>query len=520
MFLSLNKKIIITIVAFFILCFTLFGYTLYSLYNSKLQEDSLLLHLKNQQYNTLLYHYNKLRASNEHNENFIDQPLDNIISLAPQEDLRYQNLKQNLYLALACLSFFGGLIVLMIFLLHSLILRPIMHFTEMNKTIQRGIYNQRLSLPHKLVQDEFNTLETTYNRMLDNIESQIQRINEQRTFLQHIIDGIPDAIRVLDFSGNIVLTNTSYKNNIETSISSCKCYTSLFNRKTPCNKERDNCPLLILQTQKHHKFIQQLTHGQKQYLSVNAARIETAGQPLIIESFRDLSADIKFSHQQKISSLGFLTASIAHEIKNNLGSMRLIIESLIENKTKTTETKKYHQLLYKQLLECIKIPERLLKTAQYSPQENQKINCQEAIEEICSLLDYEATHSGINIKISALPNLSPIIGNETDFKMIILNLSQNAINAMPSGGNLIFDITTTRTALQISIQDTGQGIPEENLPHIFEPFYSSSSSISHTGLGLSIVKSLIGQMGGTIKVTSKLNKGTTFLLNFPYKKKK
>ena len=517
MFLSLNKKIIIAIVAFFILCFTLFGYTLYSLYNSKLQEDSQLLHLKNQQYNTLLYHYNKLRITTEHTEHFIDQPLDKTTNLASQEDLRYQNLQQNLYLTLACLCFFGCLIVIMIFFLHNLVLQPIMHFTEMNKTIQKGIYNKRLSLPHKLIHDEFNTLETTYNRMLDNIESQIQRINEQRTFLQHIIDGIPDAIRVLDFSGNIILTNAVYKNNLETSASSGKCYNSLFKRKTPCTKEQDNCPLLILKNQKHHKFIQQ---QQKKYLSVNAARIETAQQPLIIESFRDLSGDIKFSHQQKISSLGFLTASIAHEIKNNLGSMRLITESLLENKFQKNETQKYHQLLHKQLLECIKIPERLLKTAQYTPQENKDINCREAIEEICSLLDYEATHNGINITISALPDLPTIIGNETDFKMIILNLSQNAINAMPSGGNLNFDINTTKTALQILIKDTGKGISDEQLPHIFEPFYSSSSSISHTGLGLAIVKSLISQMGGSIKVTSKLNTGTTFVLNFPYKRKK
>lgn len=523
MFLSLNKKIILSIVLLFIVCFSTFGYTLYSIYNGKLQEDSLILHLRNQQYNELLYRYNILKAEIA-NDNRISPAIENTSAQQPllrQETFRDQALLHNIWQILISLTVFSFLIVLMIIFLHRLVLRPINHFSKINRLVKHGNYRQRLHLPDKFFKDEFNILEQTYNNMLDNIESQISRIKEQKEFLQNIIDGIPDALRVIDFSGNIILVNETYLQKLgqtqEQTIRQ-KCYASLLRRKTPCTSNTEGCPLQCLQQQKSIKFIQQLPA--EQYLSVSAARIEMSDRPLIIESFRDLSDDIKFSHQQKISSLGFLTASIAHEIKNNLGSMRLILESLLQNRTSDLERQKYLPLIYEQLLECIKIPERLLKLAAVSEDDRQMINCREAISEICALLDYETTRNGIKIEISSSEQILPICGNETDFKMIILNLAQNAVKAMPSGGLLSFALTQHRNFLEIDISDTGQGIPRQQLPHIFEPFYSTSEHKGHAGLGLSIVKSLLHNFGGDIKVRSKVGAGTRFTLKFPYKNKK
>ena len=517
MFLSLNKKIIISIVAFFVLSFSIFGYTLYSLYNSKLQEDQQFLHLRNTQYNELLYRYNSLKA--EQTPNTAGDSLTKQ-KLVEQEAQRYNMLEQNLTLILLSLSLFSLMIMLLILFLHRLILRPVRHFSKINKIVQQGTYSQRLHLPHRLFYDEFNTLEHTYNSMLSNIEEQIARINNQKEFLQNIIDGLPDALRVIDFSGGIIMTNRTYRQKFGDTNIGVKCYASLLGRHTPCPPSMVDCPLKNLQTKNNIRFIQQLQGGQKQYLSVNAARIDATDQPLIIESFRDLSDDIKFSHQEKISSLGFLTASIAHEIKNNLGSMRLIFESLLQGNLPSTSQQKYLELIYDQLLECIKIPERLLKLAQFSPDNNQPINCMENINEICALLDYEATRNGIAVSLAQKGELRPVLGSETDFKMIILNLAQNAVKAMPNGGKLDFSVIGHPRFLEILIADSGEGIAKPQLPHIFEPFYSNDHIRGHTGLGLAIVKSLLHNFGGDIKVSSQIGKGTTFRLKFPYKNKK
>ncbi len=526
MFSSLNKKIIFAIVIFFVVCFGIFGYTLYTLYNSRLQEDQMYLHMKNQQYNELLYHFNQVKSEKSQNVDTKDLNLSAYIpaTIKGKDASRYKNLQTNLYMVLACLTFFAIMIILMIVFLHSLILLPIRYFGQINQAVQQGIYKQRLQLPPRLIHDELNDLELTYNKMLDSIEAHIKETKQQKEFLQNIIDGIPDAIRVLNFSGDILLTNKTYQDNLEqisNSAEKCaKCYTSLLRRKTPCPNSMSHCPLQELKIQDNLKFIQQLPFGKKQYLSVNASKINTLNQPLIIESFRDLSNDIRFSHQQKISSLGFLTTALAHEIKNNLGSMRLIFENILNSKMKAADKNKYSQLLYNQLLECIKIPERLLKIAKAAPTTTQKINCLEAIDEICALLDYEATHNGIKIQINHEGEIPVLIGNETDFKMIILNLAQNAIKAMPNGGLLSFFLSTTPKYINIQIDDTGKGIEPESLAHIFEPFFSKTSSEEHTGLGLPIVKSLLHTFGGDIKATSEVGKGTSFKLKIPYNTKK
>lgn len=525
MFLSLNKKIIFVIVLFFIMCFSIMGYTLYNLYSSRLQEDQNYLHAKNQQYNELLYHYNKILSGTLSNEEQIDELMKSTLSLPTwkkQEDYRYKNLQSNLYMILGCLTFFAIMIILMIAFMHNLIFLPLAYISEINETIQKGIYRQRLKLPSRKIHDEFNNLEVTYNAMLDHIEAQINEINEQKNFLQNIIDGIPDAIRVFDFKGNIVLTNTSYKNNLEClpDKKHAKCYASLLKKESLCMDADNNCPLRDLVNQQNIKFIQQLPFGKKQYLSVNASRIDVTEQPLIIESFRDLSEHIKFSHQQKVASLGFLTAAIAHEIKNSLGSMRLIFDSLHTNKFSAAERKKYDNLLYNQLLECIKIPERLIKIAHFAPEENKEIDCTNTIKEICTLLDYESTHNGISLELKTEPALPPIMGNETDFKMIILNLAKNAIKAMPNGGHLKFMLAHKIGYLEISVEDNGSGIAPDKLPHIFEPFFGDSENESNTGLGLAIVKSLMYTFGGDIRVRSRLNVGTIFKLKFPYNHQK
>ena len=104
--------------------------------------------------------------------------------------------------------------------------------------------------------------------------------------------------------------------------------------------------------------------------------------------------------------------------------------------------------------------------------------------------------------------------------MIILNLVQNAINAMPEGGTLEVKTNTNKDKVLIEIKDTGFGISESALKHIFEPFYSISTNDKKkgTGLGLAIVKDLILKFNGTITVNSKEKVGTSFQIAFPRQK--
>jgi signal transduction histidine kinase len=176
--------------------------------------------------------------------------------------------------------------------------------------------------------------------------------------------------------------------------------------------------------------------------------------------------------------------------------------------------KKYLLMVQKQLIEAIKTPERLLRLSQYSEQDIVEINILSAVSDMVMMIDYDAKRHGVAVK-TKIANTLKIKDNEADFKMIILNLLQNAIKAMPNGGLLQISGIQRGKNIVIDIEDTGIGIEKQNLKRIFEPFYSGNDQNKSSGLGLAIVRSLIAKSGGSISVKSKKDQGTIFTIKLP-----
>ena len=353
-----------------------------------------------------------------------------------------------------------------------------------------------------------------------------KEIKEKEAFLQNLIDAIPDAVRIIDEDYNITLSNKTYNEQIKQKLfyKSEKCYGAYCNNASaPCNNSQYICPLRELKKSKSSNL--KLIHSvNNKPLSINSARISINGKYSIVESIRDLSENINYSHQQKISSLGFLATSIAHEMKNNLGAINMILEGILQkyysDKDEQNEEKQYLEMISSQIKECIKVPERLLKISRNTEQSETTFNITATISDILSLLDYEIKSKGINLTKNFSNTKECIFGNETDFKMIILNLVQNAINAMPNGGELEIKTNTNKDDILISIKDNGCGIPEKDIQHIFEPFYSTSNfpEKKGTGLGLAIVKDLLLKLDAEIEVSSKEDSGSTFQIAIPRQK--
>ena len=136
-------------------------------------------------------------------------------------------------------------------------------------------------------------------------------------------------------------------------------------------------------------------------------------------------------------------------------------------------------------------------------------------------MDYEAKRHGMEIKLEGRTDLT-IIGNENDFKMVLINLILNAIKAGKPNGEIVISFERNDKHNLIKVQDNGHGIAPHVLPHIFEPFYSEGKegAIGSTGLGLAIVKSIMEKQKGKISVESQPGLGTCFSLQFPLINKK
>jgi signal transduction histidine kinase len=143
------------------------------------------------------------------------------------------------------------------------------------------------------------------------------------------------------------------------------------------------------------------------------------------------------------------------------------------------------------------------------------------LDEVLVFLVKEAQLKKIFIDIDVPDTLPQVIGNRGKLQQVFLNIVNNAFAAMPQDGKLSISAQTTdEPFVRLDISDSGCGIPPENLKHIFEPFFSTKTNQGGTGLGLSITYGLVQELGGRIKVESKVNEGTTFIIYLPTTKQK
>lgn len=538
MYFSLKKKLFYTVFTLFVFMAALFLFLFTMFYAPKYSNDYHVLSKRNQYVMQLLYENIVLQRELSKFQSNISPEIKAELSDKQQELSREYKINEDLQknfneqsqafaegmriigisLVLSLIS-----IVALGFLLQRWVISPIRRLTEVTKRVSRGDFSHRVAVNKKQIFfDEFDSLAGTFNTMISSIERNITEIKNSELFLQLLIDTIPDGIRVIDQNYNIVHSNNAYNKQFSNLGHTEKCFQA-YGYDKPCPHGIFSCPFREIKNPKA-KSIAMIQNVDGRPLSVNAAPLKMFGADnqndfYIIESIRDLSDDIRFSHQQKISSLGFLATSVAHEMKNNLGSMRMILESILD--APENADNKYLKLIYDQLVASIAIPERLLNLARNNVEACETFNVKKAVEEVISLLDYEAKRNGVSVNTDFVNSELNLTGNQADFKMIMLNLAQNAIKAMPSGGELLFVVRKDRNYIIVDVKDTGVGIEEEKINHIFEPFYSEGqlNRLSGTGLGLAIVKALVDKYKGLIDVSSKVGKGTTFSLKFPRTKK-
>jgi two-component system phosphate regulon sensor histidine kinase PhoR len=149
------------------------------------------------------------------------------------------------------------------------------------------------------------------------------------------------------------------------------------------------------------------------------------------------------------------------------------------------------------------------------------IKTSEKIMEIVSLLQNQATYKNISINTKIDGDISELIGDNDQFKQMLINLVDNAVKYTPEGGAVEVAACNQGSDVIIKVKDNGIGIPKEHIPRLFERFYrvdkARSRNVGGTGLGLAIVKHIIMQFEGKIEVHSEVGKGTEFILSIPIK---
>ncbi len=407
------------------------------------------------------------------------------------------------------------------------ILRPVGSLSTASHSLAQGALDTRVRLGGS---DELSRLGESFNLMAGNLQSNIHKLAEGEAFLQAMVDAIPDGIRIVDDEYNTLLVNKAFRRqvgNFDANWTGGKCYEAAHNRSEPCPAELLTCPLQeIRKTGKPVKVI----HHHHQQADESSLDVEICAAPmtviregkektLMVESIRDLSKQVLFTHEQRLSELGRLAAGVAHEIFNPLSAIKLALHSLaamIPQQQQSGDINNLLDVVDKEMDQCIQITERLLRLSSVPTGHSELVDIHQAIKDILSLVKWDAEEASIQIVHSSPEQLLRVFASEGELRMLILNLVQNAFHAMPSGGLLRITESIEDSQVVIRFDDTGVGIADENISRIFMPFFSRrADDVQGTGLGLPISRTIVQSFGGSLEVDSELGKGSCFVVRMP-----
>jgi two-component system, NtrC family, sensor kinase len=226
-------------------------------------------------------------------------------------------------------------------------------------------------------------------------------------------------------------------------------------------------------------------------------------------------------HAEKMTSLGKLSASIAHEINNPLMGIltsskllaRIVEDSELPERDRKIYLRQLH-LVQREAERCRTIVRHLLDFARQRSLELKPIDINAAVEEALSLAANQIKLQGISLKTTLAPRVE-IRGDFGQIRQALLNMIINACDAMPEGGELTVRTESLERERKVAvvIGDTGVGIAGEHLSRIFDPFFTTKEK--GTGLGLSVVYGIINRHGGAVEIDSAPGKGTRIRLRLP-----
>ena len=226
--------------------------------------------------------------------------------------------------------------------------------------------------------------------------------------------------------------------------------------------------------------------------------------------------EIEVLHRERLSALGNLAATVAHEIRNPLNAISMGLQRLKVEFQPTDDQEQYSrvtELMLGEVHRLNSIVEQFLSLARPLEIKPEALRVQDVLNELATLVAGEAQQSKVQIRVVAPLTLPPLRADREYLRQTLLNLVLNGLQAMPDGGTLTLKANTSNGNFLISVTDTGIGIAPENRRRIFEPYFTTKAKGS--GLGLAIARRIIEAHGGTITLSSETDQGCCFQICLP-----
>ncbi|MEW6665814.1 MAG: ATP-binding protein [Thermodesulfobacteriota bacterium] len=390
-----------------------------------------------------------------------------------------------------------------------------------------------------------------------------QKFHKRNEEIETILNSIQDFILVITTDMEIIEVNQAFLQQMGYSreeVIGRKCHEVFQKINRRCNRGTILCPLnAVIQSSKpSQQVITRLDHnGERRYMEVTIFPVWEKGGELLkfIEISRDITeqkrreeeitrrleamvdertkelkeTNAKLLHQDKMASLGKLSASVVHEINNPISgilNLTLLIKRMLEEdaigKREIKQFTQYLDLMETETRRVSRIVSNLLAFSRQSRVEVSRFDLNRLIEKILFLNANLLKLHSIRIEKHFDADLPDFSGSEDQIQQVFMNLISNAVEAMEGAcGRRLLSIRTLyvheENRVIVSFRDSGSGISPENIPKLFEPFFTTKRKGKGVGLGLSVAYGIVQAHGGSIQIQSKPGEGSTFTVELPLK---
>lgn len=345
------------------------------------------------------------------------------------------------------------------------------------------------------------------------------RHEQAKNYIETLLNGINDAVIAVDREMNIVVFNNTAGDLCSKNAADVqgRPYSEVFPEdEMLLSKAVENGGKL--------PYSEKECTGFKSETKIVGISISTVRGPksefnMVLAIVRDLTEQRrlteKLNRREKLSAMGELAAGVAHEIRNPLNAINVIIQRFQYEFEPKEDAEEYMQLAGTVRAEVDRVNSiirQFLEFARPKKIEPAKFNIADLFDETKRIMSSQAATKHIRLEDHTESDFE-IIADREKMKQVMLNLVQNSIDAISSGGLIIFEAEAEGQTAILRIKDNGAGIPEEEQKHVFDLYFSAKPG--GTGLGLSIVDQIISEHGGEISIDSAPGKGTTITIQLP-----
>ena len=385
--------------------------------------------------------------------------------------------------------------------------KPVRDIAKTANRIKQGNFKARLYIKRS---DELGFLANTINEMARELEDNFLSLKEERERLKTIISSMVEALLVIDKDGKIIMANENFSKIFDKKVDDItgKQYWEFIH-------ETDFIKLVNEILDGNQFKTKEIKIGEKCYLT-SCSLISGIPETRIIIVMHDIS-ELKRLEEVKTD----FVANVAHELKTPLTAIKGFSETL-ENEVDENH-KKFIQIIRANTDRLINIVSDLLALSnlehRHKKIDRKKFNLEKLIDNSLLIEHKKLDQKNIDVTFEFDECIPKFQGDPFLIEQMMINLIDNAITYTEENGKICIDVSDEENSIVIEIEDNGVGIPEDQLPRIFERFYvvdkSRSRKLGGTGLGLSIVKHIVLSHEGEVRVESQLGEGTKFIITLP-----